>query len=89
MVSKPDQFDVMVMPNLYGNILSNIGAGLVGGAGICPGRNVGSKHVIFEPVSDTIIGLIRILLPRPLVRELGTLPGTSHLVILPTPQLCY
>lgn len=51
MVSRPDQFDVMVMPNLYGNILSNIGAGLVGGAGVCPGRNVGSEHVVFEPVS--------------------------------------
>ncbi len=51
MVSNPGQFDVMVMPNLYGNILSNIGAGLVGGAGICPGRNVGKEHVIFEPVS--------------------------------------
>ncbi len=51
MVSNPGQFDVMVMPNLYGNILSNIGAGLVGGAGICPGRNVGIEHVIFEPVS--------------------------------------
>ena len=50
MVSNPSQFDVMVMPNLYGNILSNIGAGLVGGAGICPGRNVGKEHVIFEPV---------------------------------------
>ena len=55
MVSNPGQFDVMVMPNLYGNILSNIGAGLVGGAGICPGRNVGREHVIFEPVSQEII----------------------------------
>lgn len=49
MVSNPYQFDVMVMPNLYGNIVSNIGAGLVGGAGVCPGRNVGREFVLFEP----------------------------------------
>lgn len=38
----------MVMPNLYGNIVSNIGAGLVGGAGVCPGRNIGRQFVLFE-----------------------------------------
>jgi len=41
LVSKPEQFDVMVMPNLYGAIVSNIGAALVGGPGIVPGCNVG------------------------------------------------
>ncbi|XP_065883278.1 isocitrate dehydrogenase [NAD] subunit gamma, mitochondrial-like [Dysidea avara] len=49
MVSNPYQFDVMVMPNLYGNIVSNIGAGLVGGAGVVTGKNVGSHYVLFEP----------------------------------------
>ena len=48
LVSRPQQFDVMVMPNLYGNIVGNIGAGLVGGAGMCPGRNVGREYVVFE-----------------------------------------
>ncbi len=38
----------MVMPNLYGNIVSNVGAGLVGGAGLCPGKNVGRDYVVFE-----------------------------------------
>jgi len=42
LVAKPSQFDVMVMPNLYGAIISNIGAALVGGPGIVPGCNVGS-----------------------------------------------
>ena len=51
MVSKPGQFDVLVMPNLYGNILSNICSGLVGGAGISAGMNVGDKYAIFESVS--------------------------------------
>lgn len=41
LVAKPKQFDVMVMPNLYGAIVSNIGAALVGGPGIVPGCNVG------------------------------------------------
>jgi isocitrate dehydrogenase (NAD+) len=48
-VSKPHQFDVMVMPNLYGGILSNIGAGLVGGPGIVPGVNLGRDVAVFEP----------------------------------------
>lgn len=50
MVSKPQQFDVMVMPNLYGNIVDNVGAGLVGGAGVVPGINIGADYAIFEPV---------------------------------------
>ena len=40
MVSNPHQFDVMVMPNLYGNIIINLAAGLVGGAGVVPGEQV-------------------------------------------------
>ena len=47
-MSNPWQFDVMVMPNLYGNIVGNIGAGLVGGAGLSPGKNVGREYVLFE-----------------------------------------
>lgn len=53
MVSNPTQFDVMLMPNLYGNIVSNIGAGLVGGAGVVPGKSVALDYTIFERVSDT------------------------------------
>ncbi|ROW10979.1 hypothetical protein VMCG_00873 [Cytospora schulzeri] len=48
-VSKPQQFDVMVMPNLYGGILSNIGSALVGGPGIVPGCNMGRDVAVFEP----------------------------------------
>ncbi len=54
LVARPSQFDVMVMPNLYGAIVSNIGAALVGGPGIVPGCNVGrgecfGVRVIPEP----------------------------------------
>jgi isocitrate dehydrogenase len=46
LVARPSQFDVMVMPNLYGAIVSNIGAALVGGPGIVPGCNVGRVSYI-------------------------------------------
>jgi len=49
MVSNPHQFDVMVMPNLYGTVVGNICAGLVGGAGLVPGVNIGAEYAIFEP----------------------------------------
>ncbi|KAI9683838.1 MAG: isocitrate dehydrogenase (NAD(+)) idh1 [Trizodia sp. TS-e1964] len=48
-VSRPQQFDVMVMPNLYGGILSNVGAALVGGPGLVPGCNMGRDVALFEP----------------------------------------
>lgn len=49
LVSKPQQFDVIVCGNLYGNILSNIGAAIVGGPGIVAGANFGRDYAIFEP----------------------------------------
>lgn len=48
-VGRPQQFDVMVMPNLYGGILSNIAAALVGGPGVVPGCNMGRDVAVFEP----------------------------------------
>jgi len=49
LVARPQQFDVMVMPNLYGSIISNIGAALVGGPGVVPGANIGRDVALFEP----------------------------------------
>lgn len=57
LVSRPQQFDVLVMPNLYGSILSNVGAGLVGGPGIIPGANFGREYAVFEPVRAGSNGL--------------------------------
>uniref|UniRef100_A0AAQ4RPW1 Isocitrate dehydrogenase [NAD] subunit, mitochondrial n=2 Tax=Gasterosteus aculeatus aculeatus TaxID=481459 RepID=A0AAQ4RPW1_GASAC len=48
LVSRPQQFDVMVMPNLYGNVVSNVCAGLVGGPGLVPGANYGENYAVFE-----------------------------------------
>lgn len=52
LVSRPQQFNggVMLMPNLYGNIISNIACGLVGGPGLVSGMNIGEKYAIFETV---------------------------------------
>lgn len=49
LVQRPETFDVMVMPNLYGDILSDLCAGLVGGLGVAPGANIGDGVALFEP----------------------------------------
>jgi isocitrate dehydrogenase (NAD+) len=48
LVQKPELYDVIVLPNLYGDILSDLCAGLVGGLGVAPGANIGSEGAIFE-----------------------------------------
>ncbi|GLI16204.1 isocitrate/isopropylmalate dehydrogenase family protein [Neomoorella thermoacetica] len=50
LVQKPEQYDVLVLPNLYGDILSDLCAGLVGGLGVAPGANIGEKAAVFEPI---------------------------------------
>ena len=50
LVQKPEKYDVMVLPNLYGDIISDICAGLVGGLGVAPGANIGDGIAVFEPV---------------------------------------
>ena len=49
LVQKPELYDVIVLPNLYGDILSDLGAGLVGGLGVAPGANIGTHAALFEP----------------------------------------
>mgnify|MGYP005841778981 CR=1 FL=1 len=49
LVQKPELYDVLVLPNLYGDIVSDLGAGLVGGLGLAPGANVGEEGAVFEP----------------------------------------
>ncbi len=53
LVIRPETFDVLVLPNLYGDIVSDLCAGLVGGLGIVPGANLGKDHAIFEAVHGT------------------------------------
>lgn len=50
LVQRPQQYDVLVLPNLYGDIVSDLCAGLVGGLGVAPGANLGVAAAVFEPV---------------------------------------
>ncbi|MEO8483503.1 MAG: isocitrate dehydrogenase (NAD(+)) [Acidobacteriota bacterium] len=50
LVMRPEQFDVLVLPNLYGDIVSDLCAGLVGGLGVVPGANIGTDTAVFEAV---------------------------------------
>jgi isocitrate dehydrogenase (NAD+) len=50
LVIRPEQFDVLLLPNLYGDIVSDLAAGLVGGLGVVPGANLGETHAVFEAV---------------------------------------
>ncbi len=50
LVQKPELYDVLVLPNLYGDIVSDLAAGLVGGLGVAPGANIGTEAAVFEPV---------------------------------------
>ncbi|TML45014.1 MAG: isocitrate/isopropylmalate dehydrogenase family protein [Actinobacteria bacterium] len=49
LVQRPDEYDVLVLPNLYGDILSDLAAGMIGGLGMAPGANFGADAAIFEP----------------------------------------
>jgi isocitrate dehydrogenase (NAD+) len=48
LVQKPELYDVLVLPNLYGDVVSDLAAGLVGGLGLAPGANIGSNYAVFE-----------------------------------------
>jgi isocitrate dehydrogenase (NAD+) len=59
LVMDPSQFDVLLLENLYGDIISDLGAGLVGGLGVAPGANIGEEIAVFEAVhgaAPTIAG---------------------------------
>ncbi len=50
LMQKPELYDVLVMPNLYGDIVSDIVAGMIGGLGVAPGGNIGTEAAVFEPI---------------------------------------
>ena len=53
LVQRPEEYDVLVMPNLYGDIVSDLAAGLIGGVGLAPGANYGPAAALFEPSHGT------------------------------------
>ena len=50
LVSRPEEYDLLVLPNLYGDIVSDLCAGMVGGLGVAPGANIGTEAAVFEPI---------------------------------------
>jgi isocitrate dehydrogenase (NAD+) len=54
LVQKPELYDVLVLPNLYGDIVSDLAAGLVGGLGVAPGANIGTDAAVFEAVHGSV-----------------------------------
>jgi isocitrate dehydrogenase (NAD+) len=50
LVQRPHEYDVLVLPNLFGDIVSDLASGLVGGLGVAPGANIGRDLAVFEPV---------------------------------------
>ena len=53
MVTQPERFDVMVTENMFGDILSDLGAGLMGGLGLAPSADIGERHAVFQPCHGT------------------------------------
>ena len=58
MVMNPERFDVLVLPNLYGDLVSDLGAGLVGGLGVVAGANIGAEAAVYEATHGTAPDLI-------------------------------
>ena len=83
MVSRPEQFDVMVMPNLYGTVVSNVACGLAGGPGIMSGRNYGAHYAVFEPgTRNTGSGMVGMNIANPLAMLNASCDLLNHLGLL-------
>ena len=88
LVQQPENYDVLVLPNLYGDIVSDLCAGLVGGLGMAPGANIGSAAAVFEPVhgsapaiagKDQANPTAMILSAVLMLRHLGERQAAQHL----------
>jgi isocitrate dehydrogenase (NAD+) len=79
LVLRPQEFDVLLLENLYGDIVSDLCAGLVGGLGVVPGANVGKRHAIFEAVHGTAPDIAGKDLANPLAAILSGVMMLRHL----------
>jgi isocitrate dehydrogenase (NAD+) len=79
LVLNPNQFDVLVMPNLYGDIVSDLCAGLVGGLGVVPGANLGTEAAVFEAVHGSAPDIAGKNLANPTALLLSALMMLRHL----------
>jgi homoisocitrate dehydrogenase len=79
LVRTPEQFDVLVTTNLFGDILSDLMAGLVGGLGIAPSGNIGEKYAIFEPVHGSAPDIAGTGIANPTATILTSVMMLQHL----------
>jgi isocitrate dehydrogenase (NAD+) len=79
LVMKPETFDVLVLPNLYGDIVSDLCAGLVGGLGVVPGANLGHEAAVFEAVHGSAPDIAGKNLANPTALLLSALMMLDHL----------
>lgn len=79
LVMRPEQFDVIVTTNLFGDILSDLCAGLVGGLGLAPGANIGTEAAIFEAVHGSAPDIAGKGIANPVALLLGAVQMLEHL----------
>lgn len=79
LVLKPQQFEVLLAPNLYGDILSDLAAGLIGGIGLAPGANIGARVSVFEPVHGSAPDIAGKNLANPTAMILSAVIMLKHL----------
>ncbi|MGH2675864.1 MAG: isocitrate/isopropylmalate dehydrogenase family protein [Actinomycetota bacterium] len=76
---EPESLDVLLLPNLYGDIISDLSAGLVGGLGVAPGANLGWEYAVFEPVHGSAPDIAGKGVANPLAMILSATMMLSHL----------
>jgi isocitrate dehydrogenase (NAD+) len=79
LVMKPEQFDVLLLPNLYGDIVSDLCAGLVGGLGLVPGANLGARTAVFEAVHGSAPDIAGRNIANPTALLLSALMMLDHI----------
>ena len=84
LVMRPADFDVLLLPNLYGDIISDLCAGLVGGLGLIPGANIGWEYAVFEPVHGSAPDIAGSGLANPIAMILSGAMMLRHLGELAT-----
>ena len=79
LVMAPEGFDVLLLPNLYGDIVSDLASGLVGGLGLAPGANIGDGIAVFEPVHGSAPGIAGRGIANPIATTLTGVMMLRHL----------
>ena len=79
LVMRPETFDVLLLPNLYGDIVSDLAAGLVGGLGTVPGANMGEKNAVFEAVHGSAPDIVGKGIANPTALMLSSVMMLRHL----------